>query len=163
MVYAWDKIDPDSNIKGKTAVVSSTMGKASSKFSYNQDQLKYLTYQVIKALQLIHDVGFVHCSVSPETIRCLTEQQQVCLAGYLPSSSDHSPVSPRYPIYCCIEELAGMPPHPSWDMHSLAYSLIVLAGGILPWMEYEDKSEILSHRTARTDTDRVVCASTNLT
>lgn len=70
MVYAWDKIGSN----GQTAIVSYNIGKASSGFTYSQDQLKYLAYQVTKALKLIHGEGYVQ-------LRCFTGDHSMFIEG----------------------------------------------------------------------------------
>lgn len=52
-----------------------------------------------------------------------------------------------YPEYCCNEELQGDIMDPVWDMHSLAYSLLVIAGGTLPWNGMQSSDAILQVRS----------------
>ena len=145
-VLTWDRIDPKTNIYGKTAIILTVMGRAASTFSFTRDQLKYLVYQVTRALILIHNAGYIHRNVSPESICCLPGKKQVCLGGFHVFPKGDFTGGVQNMVFSCIEELTGTATHPSWDMHSLAYSLIVLAGGVLPWMGLDDENEIASEK-----------------
>ena len=60
--YFGDKTSPT------LAVISSSLGTTALAYKYEQAQLKYLAYHMVLALRDIHQAGFVHGSVSPETI-----------------------------------------------------------------------------------------------
>ena len=114
-------------------ITSSSLGEKSSKFSYTHNQLKYLAWQMVSGLEYIHDMGFVHGFVSPETIRGLPDKKQICLAGFSPNREGSMFTAPDHPMYASNNELRGGMRDRVFDMHSLAYSLIVLAGGVFPW------------------------------
>ena len=111
--------------------------------SYTHDQLKYLAWQVTAALQYVHDMGFVHGSVSPTTIRCVPHKRQVCLAGFSVHDMYDEVAVTDYPTYAAYKELYKGLADPVWDLHELAYSVIVLAGGTLPWANMQRKQEII--------------------
>lgn len=118
--------------KDELMIVTDSLGEPSGKYSYSHGQLKYLAWQVTKALQYIHNMGFVHGLVSPTTIRCIPDKRQVCLAGFsVHGMYDEIPITNH----------KGQA-DPVWDMHKLAYSLIVLAGGTLPWSTAKTQQEV---------------------
>ena len=122
------------------------LGDNSSKFSYSHGQLKYLAWEATLGLKYIHECGFVHRNICPETVRAVPSMKAVCIAGFNPPVYGTRFDEPRIVRFASNNELNRGLTDWVFNMHSLAYTLIVLAGGALPWDTSKSYQEILQLR-----------------
>ena len=108
------------------------------------EALKLIAVQVLVALEEIHSKGFLHLDVKPDNILVDTSGKQVTLIdfGFSRTYMDeglHLPPTGRGPaqgnaVFCSTAYIKGETPSRRSDIESLAYTLILLEKGKLPWM-----------------------------
>lgn len=108
------------------------------------EAIKFIAVQVLVALEEIHDKGFLHLDIKPDNILVDTSGKHVTLIdfGFSRPYMDeglHLPPTGRGPaqgnaIFCSTACLKGETPSRRSDIESLAYTLIMLEKGKLPWM-----------------------------
>lgn len=137
------------NYNGEIAFKVNSLGDNSVNFKYTNDQLKYLAWEATLGLHYIHSWGFVHGSISPETP--VPSARRVCLAGFNPKSHGTHLQTHSNIAFASNEILQVAVLDYYHDMHSLAYTIIVLGGGVLPWIGASNEQDIIQTRLYYSD------------
>lgn len=120
-----------------------TLFKQFHKFS--RKTINMIAIQCINRLEVLHEAGYVHCSVSPETISTTHNQRQN--GNLVLHSFEHSRKildGKEYSYPCGNEDMLftsanvqlGIRNFRRDDLISLSYVLIYLMNVALPWREY---------------------------
>ena len=136
--YCMTDIETKAN-KGKLcAIIMQRLGNVSNAFVYSHDQLKYLLWEVVKALRFIHENGWLHLDISPQNILINTEGNRPYLIDLSCKRSSNRLPQKAFSGNICWCSNLDLPPYrtktATSDFHQLAHVAIFLAGGTLPWL-----------------------------
>lgn len=101
------------------------------------DALNIIADKLLTTLEGIHSHGFLHLDIKPDNILIDRTGRNVMLIDYglAKQIGGNTRVGLRGNIwFCATSFLRGYPPNRWSDLESLAYTLIMLEKGSLPWM-----------------------------
>ena len=129
--------------------------------------LHFIAVKVIGSLRYLHSCGFLHLDVKPDNILIDDSGTKVSLIDfgfsrrYMLDETTHRPATHNTivqgnVIFCSSSYLRGHSPSRRCDLESLAYTLIILEKGALPWSRcrtFADSSVVLSSREDLTNSE----------